>query len=135
MGTSSLHLAVHIARPVADVYAFASDPANLPRWASGLGGPMVREGDDWFFDTPDGRAQIVFAPANDLGVLDHDVLTPSGETVHVPMRVIVDGSGSEVVFTLRPGPGMTDDDLARDQALVTADLDTLRDILESAGDA
>jgi len=135
MGTDSRHLAVHISRPVADVYAFASDPANLPKWASGLGGPMVRDGDGWFFDTPDGRAQIVFAPANGLGVLDHDVVTPSGQTVHVPMRVIVDGSGSEVVFTLRRGDGMTDDDLARDEALVTADLDRLRDILESAADA
>jgi len=134
---ASVHLAVQIARPVADVYAFAADPANLPQWAAGLGGPMVREGDAWFFDTPGGRAQIVFAPINDLGVLDHDVLTPSGETVHVPMRVIVGAAGSscsEVVFTLRRGDEITDDDFAHDQALVTADLERLRDILEAVAD-
>ena len=30
MCTESRHLSVHIDRPFADVYAFASDPANLP---------------------------------------------------------------------------------------------------------
>ena len=37
---------------------------------------------------------------HDHGVLDHDVTLPSGETVHNPMRVIPDGDGCEVVFTL-----------------------------------
>jgi uncharacterized protein YndB with AHSA1/START domain len=29
-------ISIAIARPPADVYEFASDPRNLPRWAAGL---------------------------------------------------------------------------------------------------
>jgi hypothetical protein len=32
--------------------------------------------------------------------LDHDVTLPSGETLSNPMRVVPNGTGSEVVFTL-----------------------------------
>ncbi len=132
-GSGSRHLSVRIDRPVADVYAFASDPANLPRWAPGLGGPVVRDGDAWFVETPQGRARITFAPHNELGVLDHEVLTPSGETVHVPLRAVADGDGCEVVFTLRRTPGMTDEELDRDAALVTADLALLKQVVEYRG--
>jgi uncharacterized protein YndB with AHSA1/START domain len=30
------HISVYIARRPAEVYEFASDPMNLPRWAAGL---------------------------------------------------------------------------------------------------
>ncbi len=128
--TESRHLSVHIDRPVADVYAYASDPRNLPRWAPGLGSGIVHEDDAWFVETSEGRVQVTFAPANDLGVLDHEVLTPSGQRVYLPVRALADGDGTEVVFTLRRTPGMTDDELERDTALVTADLALLKGLLE-----
>ncbi len=128
--TGSRHLSVHIHRPVADVYAFASDPANLPRWAPGLGTSVVQEDGRWFVETPGGRVRVTFAPPNEHGVLDHEVVTPSGETVHVPLRAVADGDGCEVIFTLRRGQGMTDAELERDTALVTRDLARLRAVLE-----
>jgi len=131
MSTESRHLSVHIGRPVADVYAFASDPANLPLWAPGLGSSVVREDGSWFVETPEGRAQVTFAPNNDYGVLDHEVVTPSGETVYVPLRAIADGDGCEVIFTIRRSPGMTDGEFERDTALVTADLARLKTVLET----
>jgi hypothetical protein len=130
MTSESRHLSVHIDRSVSQVYAFASDPANLPRWAPGLGSSVVRMDDDWFVETPAGRVQVTFAPANGYGVLDHEVLTPSGETVYVPLRAIADGDGCEVVFTLRRSPGMTDTEFERDTALVNGDLALLKKVLE-----
>ncbi|MGW6130848.1 SRPBCC family protein [Cellulomonas sp. NPDC055163] len=130
--TESRHLSVHIDRSVPDVYAFVADPANLPRWAPGLGGDVVEEDGQWFVETPGGRAQITFTPRNGLGVLDHDVVTPTGETVHVPLRAVADGDGTEVVFTVRRSPGMSDGDLDRDVAAVRADLDLLKRVLEGA---
>ena len=130
--TGSRHLSVRIDRPVSEVYAFASDLANLPRWAPGLGSEVVHEDGGWFVETSDGRARVEMAPPNVFGVLDHEVTTPSGEIVHVPMRAIADGDGCEVVFTLRRSPGMTDADLERDAALVTADLARLKSVLEGA---
>lgn len=133
MRTESRHLSVYIDRPVADVYAFASDPANLPRWAPGLGSSVVQVDDNWFVETPEGRARVTVAPHNEYGVLDQEVLTPSGQTVYVPLRAIADGDGCEVVFTLRRAPGMTDAEFERDTALVTGDLALLKEVLESAG--
>ncbi len=128
--SESKHLSQAIARPAAEVYEFASDPANLPKWASGLGSSAEHVDGQWFVDSPDGRLIVEFADRNDHGVLDHDVTLPSGETVHNPMRVIPDGDGCEVVFTLRRQPGMTDADFARDEGLVRADLRTLKGLLE-----
>ncbi|MBB5115051.1 SRPBCC family protein [Micromonospora echinospora] len=132
MATDTRHLGVHIDRPVAQVYAFAADPANLPRWAPGLGGSVARVDGQWFVDTPEGRARLTFAPANEYGVLDHEVLTPAGETVYVPLRAIADGDATEVVFSLRRMPGMSDADFDRDTALVEGDLARLKAVLESA---
>ncbi|MFD4345609.1 SRPBCC family protein [Streptomyces coelicoflavus] len=132
-GKESRHLGIHIDRTATDVYAYASDPANLPAWAHGLGGTIEKVAGEWIADSsPLGRVTVVFTPRNDLGVLDHHVTLPSGETVHNPVRVIADGTGSEVVFTLRRQPGTTDADFERDTAMVTADLARLKDLLESA---
>jgi hypothetical protein len=128
----SRHLSVYIDRPASVVYAFTSDPANLPRWAAGLGSSVVQVDGRWFVETPEGRVRVTFAPANEYGILDHEVLTPSGETVYVPLRAIADGDGCEVVFTLRRTTGMTDPEFARDTALVNADLVLLKKVLESA---
>jgi hypothetical protein len=130
MSSESRHLSVHVDRPVSQVYAFVADPANLPRWAPGLGSSVVQVDDDWFVETPAGRARVTFAPENGFGVLDHEVLTPSGETVYVPLRAIADGDGCEVVFTLRRAPAMADDEFERDTAQVEADLARLKEVVE-----
>lgn len=126
----SRHLSVHIGRPADEVYAYASNPANLPAWAHGLSGSITRSGDEWIAESPMGRVTVAFTPHNALGVLDHDVTLPSGETVHNPVRVLRDDPGSEVVFTLRRRLDMSDADFERDAATVTADLARLRQLLE-----
>ena len=130
MPSESKYIAESIDRPAADVYAFASDPANLPEWAQGLGTGVKNVGGQWFVDTPQGRVAVAFAKFNEFGVLDHEVTFASGETFYNPMRVIADGDGSEVVFTLRRPAGMNDDDFDRDAGLVAADLARLKRVLE-----
>lgn len=132
-GMATEHVTVAIDRPADAVYAYASDPANLPEWAAGLAiAPLTLVGGSWTVDSPMGAITIDFAPPNSYGVLDHTVTMPSGETVYNPMRVIADGDRSEVVFTIRQRAGMTDDEFARDIAAVRADLETLRRHLEAA---
>ena len=108
------HISISIARPWREVYEFASLPGNLAQWAAGL----------------DAAAQVSVTPANELGVIDHDVTLPDGEVVHVPLRVIANGDGAEVVFTLFQLPQMTREDLERDAAAVAKDLQTLQHLLE-----
>ncbi|KQR17374.1 polyketide cyclase [Cellulomonas sp. Leaf334] len=129
--TQSRHLSVSIDRPLADVYAFAADPRNLPQWAAGLGSAIEPDGDGWSVETPQGQVGLTFAPQNEYGVLDHVVRTPTGETVYMPVRAIADGDGCEVVITLRRAPGMSDADYERDTALVTADVASLKQVVEA----
>ncbi|MEF9908241.1 SRPBCC family protein [Streptomyces sp. P9-A2] len=132
-GRESRHLSIRIDRTAADVYAYASQPANLPAWAHGLGGSVERIDGQWVAESsPMGRVVVAFAPRNEWGVIDHDVTLPSGETVHNPVRVLVDGSGSEVVFTLRRQPGTSDAAFERDASMVAADLARLKEVMESA---
>ncbi|CAL9344259.1 hypothetical protein SUDANB176_00334 [Streptomyces sp. enrichment culture] len=132
-GTESRHISICIDRTADDVYAYASDPANLPAWAHGLGGSIEKVGDQWVAESsPMGRITVSFAPRNTLGVLDHDVTLPSGKTFCNPVRVITSGTGSEVVFTLRRQPEMSDADFERDAGMVAADLARLKEVMESA---
>lgn len=81
-------------------------------------------------ETADGPLGFRFVPRNELGVLDHAVRLPSGVEVFVPMRVVPNGDGSEVIFTLFQAPGMSDEKFAEDAAMVERDLRTLRRVLE-----
>jgi hypothetical protein len=128
--TESRHVSSHIDRPAAEVYAYASDPRNLPVWAPGLLKSVELVDGQWVADSDMGRILLDWAPDNPYGVMDHHVTVPSGQTFYNPMRVTADGDGSEVVFSVRRQPEMTDEEFDRDCAAVQADLDALRDILE-----
>jgi polyketide cyclase/dehydrase/lipid transport protein len=124
------HVSVTINRSAAEVYEFASNPENLPQWASGLAGSISKVNGEWVSDSPMGRVKIKFAEKNSFGVLDHDVTLPAGATVHNPMRVVPKGNGSEVIFTLFRQPDVTDKKFAEDAAWVEKDLKKLKAVLE-----
>jgi hypothetical protein len=132
MVTTSRHVSTFVDRPASAVYAVAADPLRLPEWAAGLAGSEVeRDGDAWATDSPMGRVRFGFVPRNDLGVLDHTVTLPTGESVLNPMRVVpVDDETCEVVFTVRQRAGMGDDDLERDAQAVARDLAALKELVE-----
>ena len=75
---------------------------------------------------------VEFAPANPYGVLDHDVTLPSGETITNPMRVVPNGDGCDVVFTVHRRTGVSASEFAADTDTVAADLATLRDLMQRA---
>jgi hypothetical protein len=132
MVNETVHVGTTIERSATDVYEYASRPTNLASWAAGLAHQEVQLiGGEWVVDSPLGTVVVAFVPTNPYGVLDHDVTLPTGETVTNPMRVMPNGDGCDVVFTVRRRPEMTDADFAGDVAAVTADLATLRDLLQS----
>jgi Polyketide cyclase / dehydrase and lipid transport len=133
MASESKQISVWINRRATDVYEYASNPANLPQWAPGLGSSVETVDGQWFVETPSGRVGFAFVERNKYGVLDHEVTLPSGEVIYNPMRVVPAGDGCEVVFSLRRLPDMSDEDFARDGGLVQADLTRLKHVLESTG--
>lgn len=127
------HISVPIDRVPADVYAFVSNPANLPRWATGLGDSMTNVNGEWIADAPMGKVKIRFADKNEFGILDHEVVLESGAKFLNPMRVIANGKGSEIIFTLIRQPDMSDAKFAEDAQWVERDLMKLKGLLEGGG--
>lgn len=80
-------------------------------------------------ETSLGQATFRFAPVNALGVLDHDVELAAGR-FHNPMRVIPNGDGCEVLFTLLQLGGVTDEQFRIDLETVRTDLQNLKRVLE-----
>jgi hypothetical protein len=124
------HITVSINRPVSEVYEFASNPENLPKWAAGLSGSIRKVNEDWIAEAPMGRVKVKFAEKNKFGVLDHEVTLPSGVKVYNPMRVFPNNEGSELVFTLYRRPDMSDQEFAEDAKAVKRDLEKLKTLLE-----
>lgn len=48
-----------------------------------------------------------------------------------PMRVVPNGGGSEVIFTMAQAAEMSDEDFANDVGMVERDLGTLKRVLEA----
>ena len=84
MTFTAKHISVSINRSAAQVYEFASNPENLPKWAAGLSGSIKKVNEDWIAESPMGRVKVKFAEKNKFGVLDHDVTLPSGVKVLTP---------------------------------------------------
>jgi hypothetical protein len=125
------HISVSINRAPDEVYAFVSNPENIPKWASGLGGSITNIKGEWIADAPMGKVKIRFAEENKFGVLDHEVVVlGSGVAVYNPMRVIANGKGSEIFFTLIRLPEMSEEKFEEDAKWVEKDLRRLKDLLE-----
>jgi hypothetical protein len=124
------HVSVSIGRPPDAVYAFAATIENLPKWAAGLSKTLRNVNGEWIVDGPVGTVKVRFSERNTLGVLDHDVVLPSGAVVHNAIRVVPNGTGSEVTFVLLRQPGVTDAAFEDDARAVERDLRTLKALLE-----
>jgi hypothetical protein len=124
------NICVSIHRSVDEVYRFAGDGQNLPRWAAGLGNSVRLERGAWVANGPLGEVSVRFAVPNTFGVLDHDVTLASGETIHNPMRVVPNGRGSTVIFTLLRLPAVSARQFQEDSHQVERDLHRLKRLLE-----
>ena len=103
-----------IERPWVDVYRYVANPKNLPAWASGLAKD----------------AKVRFVEANRYGVLDHYVSVDGGAEVYVPMRVVANGEGAEVLLTIFRHSGTSEEKFGEDTQWVRRDLEALKAILE-----
>ena len=128
MASRIIHLSIE--HSWKEVYAFASDPERMPQWAAGLASGLTQDGEEWIASGPLGDVRVRFADRNDFGVIDHSVTLPDGLTAYNAFRVTPNGDGAEVAFTLMKLPGMSDADCERDAAMVLADLERLKALVE-----
>jgi hypothetical protein len=102
-------------------------PDYFAKWASGLAESDLRaSGEEWRADGPEGPISIRFTPHNDYGVMDHFVNAGTGDDIHIPLRVVQNGDGAEVMLTLYRQPGMTDEKFSADAKWINRDLHALK---------
>tara|TARA_R110002012_G_scaffold109444_3_gene253249 strand:+ start:2106 stop:2507 length:402 start_codon:yes stop_codon:yes gene_type:complete len=121
-----------IQRDANDLYEAFWRPEIFPEWASGLSNAALEKtGDGWKGQGPEGPITVTFSAHNDFGVMDHWVDVGGGNIVYIPLRIIPNGAGSEVMLTLFQYPGMTDEKFETDQDWVKRDLDALKRLAEN----
>jgi hypothetical protein len=122
-----------VRRSAQDLYEMLWQPESFTRWASGLSSSSL-ECDDkgWKAEGPEGPIRIMFTEHNSLGVMDHWVDLGDGRIVYVPLRIIPNEDGSEVMLTLFRQPSMSTEKFAEDEACVRRDLLALKALGEEA---
>jgi hypothetical protein len=125
------HISISINRPATEVYKFISNPENFPKWVAFVTSISKRGGDVWIGKTDFGDTRIIFTPTNEFGIADYWVIFRNCVTVNNPMRVVQHNNSCEVIFTLFPMPGGSEDDLKKDAQAVLKNLRKLKDIMES----
>ncbi len=113
------------------VYDFVSSPSNLIKWGKTYCRSIKKSNGEWIMETPQGEVMIRIAGKNEFGVLDHYITPSAGAEALVPMRVVPNGAGSEVIFTVFQQPGMTDECFLKDIGLVEQDLKSLKAVMEN----
>jgi hypothetical protein len=73
---------------------------------------------------------VRLAKPNEFGVADQDVTLETGVTVHNPIRVVPNGTGSTVTFTLMRLAGVSEQMFNDDAKWIEKDLATLKALLE-----
>src|SRR5262245_14118588 len=124
-------ISISIDRDWREAYDFLCRPESFPRWASGLSSNLERSGEEWSARGNGGPVRIRFSPRNDFGVLDHTVILQSGAEISVPLRVVANGTGCEVMFTLFRQPDMSAEQFAADADWVAGDLKALKALLDA----
>lgn len=126
---------VSIDAPWTSVYDFAHRPENMSRWAAGLASGLTPDGEEWVASGGGlGSARVRFVPPNIFGVIDHQVTMADGTVVHNAFRVVPNGDGAEVMFTLLRQPEMDDAAFEADAAAVQQDLQMLKTLMEEQAD-
>ena len=120
-------VSISISRPWQDLYDAIWQPTCFPSWASGLSGSSLeQDGDAWKAKGPEGPIRIRFTDHNPFGVMDHYVDVGSGSEIYVPLRVVPNSEGAEVMLTLFRQPEMSDTKFLADIEWVQRDLLALR---------
>ncbi|MBB6735636.1 SRPBCC family protein [Cohnella zeiphila] len=123
-------ISVAIERRPEEVYDYAANPEHFPEWATSFCRSVRRSGDEWEIETAQGTMSLRFAERNPYGILDHYVRGESGPELLNPARVVADGPGSRVIFTVIQPSDRPDAAYAMDFRDAEQDLQTLKRVLE-----
>lgn len=115
-----------------DVWAFVADPEKLPTWAIGFAKEIQQDGDGWTVTLASGDTMpIRFDTDASARTVDFVLAAAPGVGLAAPSRVVANGEGSEYVFTMFQGPGMSDAMFDQQAAELRRELTVLKAHLET----
>ena len=129
--SSVRHLSQTIACPWQQAYDYLCVPEHFCQWASGLASGLQQIDGQWIATTPQGQVRLQFSPENAYGVLDHWVHISPQAVVYVPLRLVANGAGCELILSLFRQPGMSEAHFEADTQWVIRDLLAAKQLLET----
>ncbi|QDY43489.1 polyketide cyclase [Candidatus Pantoea soli] len=109
-----------------DLYETIWKPECFAKWVEGLrSSTLIQESNYWKAKGPQGCMKLRFTPHNPFGVMDHWIDTGSGKEIYMPMRVVANEQGAEIVTVVYRQPLTSDDKFSRDVERVKQDLERL----------
>src|SRR5262245_61195873 len=89
-------------------YKHISDPDNLPYWHSSFCKALKRDSGSLFVESPRGNVLVHFIRGDHSLVLDIVVLMAEGVRLTHAIRLLPNGDGSEIVWTLIKPDGLSE---------------------------
>jgi hypothetical protein len=122
---------VSILAPPRQLIGFLVDVHNWMTWAPWIHSVSRSSARGWTLDTDAGSMNVHFVQQNALGVLDHEVTLATGVRVLNSMRVVANGSGSELVMVVFQSSEASTEEFERDIEAVRDDLTRIKTLSEA----
>jgi len=124
------HISISVNKSKDEVYRHVANPEFFPEWLGFMKSIIKKSPDTWIAQTDIGQLIFNMPPANDFGVIDHLVTQPDGSRIKNTLRVIDNGDGCEIIFTVLHLPDRTTEAFEADAEAVQQDLKRLKQLLE-----
>lgn len=129
---SSHTVSLAIQRNWIDLYETIWKPEFFPKWVSALGQQQLEaEGNGWKGQGPQGPVTARFTDHNEFCIMDHYIDNGCSKEIFIPMRVVANQEGAQVLITVFHQPLLSDEKFAQQLEWVQRDLQALHDLLTS----
>ena len=122
---------ISISVPPPVVFELVADPHRLPDWAPDFARTIRPDGDEWIVGTGEEETRIVVRVSSVHGTVDFLAAgLPAGVEIGAFSRVVANGRGSEYAFTQFFADDVSEAEITRRKAVVSAELQRVRELCE-----
>lgn len=112
------------------VFKFTSNLENLPKWGSSVCKTVKKTDSGYMCESPMGEKKIRTVTDGKLGVIDQYLSLSRSDELMMPIRVIPNGSGAEVLCTMFQHSDLSDEKYEEQLSSMQMELDRLKDLME-----
>lgn len=120
---------ISIGAPPSEVFDLVSDPSAFPRWAPAFAPAIRPDGANWIVERDGSEARIAVRTSREHGTVD--ILRPEGPPTGAFTRVLPNGEGSEMLFTLFFPADAREEAVMEQMTTVEQELEAIRALCET----